>query len=361
MSNWTNIQAEVFGLGGNATTTMINAEFYEAILKPYFAHIGFKAEALSVFCLTLPFWVPVPDGSSYTFPGDSDLSKVTLYFSSVSKPLEIHFAYDAMQSPLSVRCSVVELIYSSSVRPVDLDSAYLTKCFDVCLERLNTFVSAYIALSKDYRAYRLSPQMFDPLLACTHFDLPKWDQPRSGAFMLHTQIPTDPSELSPEEVGRLVRLAYIRMNSLNPLMTAVELMVAAKRHLHSGFYAEAVMVAQASVESFVRTAFRLALSAEGVEDHVVTELLENTAFMMMIKKELPPRFGGNWNLAGSGPVATWYAGTYRLRNRVSHGGYIPQFQESLEAIESACIFQSFLAERIKINKERYPNLAQLLS
>lgn len=79
--------------------------------------------------------------------------------------------------------------------------------------------------------------------------------------------------------------------------------------------------------------------------------------MAIIKKILPGYLGGSWDVTkDTTVVGKWYKNTYELRNKATHRGKIPNFQEVDEAIFDAVEFRKFVVERIKANKNKYVKL-----
>lgn len=85
-------------------------------------------------------------------------------------------------------------------------------------------------------------------------------------------------------------------------------------------------------------------------------------FDSRVKKELPPRLGGNWDFSGSGPVGRWNREGLAVRHRVVHGAYEPTKVEAQAACESVNELVTFLCDRLTNQEQlrKYPRTALAL-
>lgn len=137
----------------------------------------------------------------------------------------------------------------------------------------------------------------------------------------------------------------------------------AERYFKSGYYHEAVIYAQISVEVFIRQVYiELLKEADQMTSEEVINVLEETPFMSIIKKKLHNYLGGNWDIKDyNTDISKWHEKTYTLRNQSIHIGRIPSLSETAEAIEAAINFRLFVLERIRDNQRKYPKLATYFS
>ena len=81
-------------------------------------------------------------------------------------------------------------------------------------------------------------------------------------------------------------------------------------------------------------------------------------FASRLQGEYAPRLGGDWNVAHQNrPVGRWFSDVYQLRNRVLHGGYIPDRHAAGAALAAADGLSTFLLDRIAHARNRYPRTA----
>ncbi|WP_026074064.1 hypothetical protein [Anaerococcus obesiensis] len=67
--------------------------------------------------------------------------------------------------------------------------------------------------------------------------------------------------------------------------------------------------------------------------------------------------GGIWDITREEtPIYNWYNNTYKLRNRIVHGGYFPTFYEADIAIISAMEFSEYIFNRVRTKKKVYSKL-----
>lgn len=55
-------------------------------------------------------------------------------------------------------------------------------------------------------------------------------------------------------------------------------------------------------------------------------------------------------------VGAWNSKCYEIRNRIIHGGYLPTFDETNEAISSAKELRVYIIKLIRANKKKYLDL-----
>lgn len=80
--------------------------------------------------------------------------------------------------------------------------------------------------------------------------------------------------------------------------------------------------------------------------------LEDISFMRRIKVEMQKVLGGNWDITKSGkPLHEWYENSYLLRNRIVHGGYMPEMNEVFKSMNASYDFINYVIDLM--NKSKY--------
>lgn len=336
---------------------------YNMELKPYYEEKIGNPKTLIQFSLLLPFYLPIEERGCTTL----SLTGSTISISYTSKAIDE--SYKVLSLGDSPRASNVEDIYTKLLTVVELtyvtdedfstvgDNAegHLNKAFDEMILNLNAVIEGYQAKSKDKSVHYLTKEMFNVAEVARIVNIETWET-LGQLFTLHPYMPYNQDVLPRDEIPELLRLARLSVNGENPFIYGIKQTLAARRYYSTGFYQESVIYAQISVESFIRTLFKELLITEGKTDIEIQTKLEDTSFMNMIKKELPQRIGGNWNVTSTGDVAKWHEHTYKVRNRVVHTGYIPTFTEADNAVFHAVEFKTWVIKQLRKKKKQYPRL-----
>jgi hypothetical protein len=126
-----------------------------------------------------------------------------------------------------------------------------------------------------------------------------------------------------------------------------------------GDTANAVILGELSGVIFLDVVLSLLLWDEEVTPASAAEVL-GRPFKSRLQNEYRSRLGGDWNLGTVGrPVGRWYHAVYLLRNRVLHGGYVPDRAAARDALAAADALVTFLLDRIADRRYKYPRTALL--
>jgi hypothetical protein len=337
----------------------LNQDSFIRDFLPVYKERGLQPKLLVQFPVLLPFHIPVPQGMCVTF-GISDDEACTFHFSDVNTSHNVTAGIITKHSlKVPVRNSRVEMICVFSNEPKVQTDELLNKCFDSLLDYLNNVILSYLIFKKDIYVHQVSKEMLE--FGCIYRIIPveKWGDTTEGLFLTHMSVPYERETLKVEEQEQLVWYANVIKQQLNPYIFSEELMLNADRYLKTGFYKEAVLYAQSSVETFLNVLYGGLLQLEGKTELEIQTILEDIAFMKVVKRELPERLGGTWTVeVESSKTGQWFKHTYKVRNRVAHGGYRPSLTEAREAVDAAKEFRVFVIDRIRANKKKYPELQQ---
>lgn len=335
---------------------VVDYRYYQRNIKDYYKKTGFNAKTMTQFLVRLPLFIPVDERGLITLKIDND-SVCTFLFSSI-KVKDLLFSSSKIDNNLSYykTYTIVEMMYSSNL-DIEIDEAYLNHTFDKLFNKLNEIIISFLIETKDSKLYRLNLSMLEFSSIYRVMSLSNGKEINSGLFMLNFKVPADSELVTFEQVQRIVWFTEnVVAKQLNPFLVSEELMLSAFRQEKNGSYKEAILLAQSSVESFLRSLFRLFLLSEGNSEKEVEEIIENTAFISMIKKKFNTRIGGNWNPESTGEVGEWYRETYKLRNRIAHGGLEPNSQQADIAIQKANQLRRFTIDLLKTKSKKYSEI-----
>jgi hypothetical protein len=258
--------------------------------------------------------------------------------------------------PLSVAREYMTIIEGVTLLNHDDQPDPLSAAFDRVVD----------AIAEAVRAYRVSSRR--PVAPITRERLPfsiyfllrnviepyEWGH---SLFMTHLNPPGPiPYEVfTPEQLEQFQR--YIGLGRRgHPLFPFVERALDAERVLTiSGDTANAVILAQVSVEIFLDTVLELLLLDEGAEAGTAVSMLDDP-LLRKVRRYFPERLGGDWN-SDSGLIGMWHERANTLRGRVVHAGYTPSREEAWDAIRACRELESFVRGQIAQKATRYPRAA----
>ncbi len=337
------------------TPFILTNEVYERDFLPYYNLEFCKPETFLEFEIVLPFHIPMYISKTITIA--SDEGYLSFRFDMVTTNDSYRYSIEGEIPLLKVHktkmlmMAAVDIEYSSFISNKE---KYYNQYFDMLLEELNKIVTSYTTSKKDFDCHYITKEMLQSAVLVRSTDIKTWNND-TGLFMLHLNAPFEKEPLNDKDIQDLMRIHAILLSEVNPFATGERYVLFAKRYLSHGFYHEAVIYSQISVEVFIRTLFKELLREEGKTHSEIEEINSNTPFMTVIKRELSSRLGGSWDVNNETTyVSKWHKNTYELRNRATHSGRIPTFHEANEAVFYAVDFRRFVLSRVKANKKKYP-------
>ncbi|MBP1927179.1 hypothetical protein J2Z76_003052 [Sedimentibacter acidaminivorans] len=336
---------------------ILTKEVYEKDFLPVYNIDKCYPKTFVEFDIVLPFHIPMYISQTFT---------CGMEFGYLSFRFDMITTNDSYRYPLGKNIPTLNIHKTKILMmgAVDLDyetvlgdsEKYYNEFFDLLLEQLNKIVLSYMVSKKDEDCHYLTKEMFPATIMVRTTNLETWENDM-GLFMLHMNVPYEKNPLTEDEIYNFKRLQGIVVWEKNPFVAGEQHMFSARRNFKQGFYMEAVNLAQTSVEVLIRILYKELLIDEGKTEVEIEEVLENTAFMNIIKKKLASYIGGSWDITKvDTEVGKWYKNTYLLRNKVTHTGKIPSFKEVDEAIYDAIEFKKFIISRVKLNKKKYPKI-----
>jgi hypothetical protein len=336
---------------------ILTKEVYERDFLPVYNLEKCKPKTFLEFEVVLPFHIPMYISKTVTLGSEQGyfgfrFDMVTTN-ESYKYPLGKELPISKIHKTKMHMMVAIDLEYGTFLEDTEW---YYNGYFDMLLEELNKIVLSYMIAKKDDDCHYVTKEMLPASILVRSTNIETWEN-NMGVFMLHIHVPIEKEPLSEEEIGEVMRMQSMVLWNLNPFVSGEQFAYMARRYFKQGFYLEAVNYVQTSVEVLIRTLLEELLRGEGKSDKEIEEKLEDTAFMAIIKKELSSYLGGSWDVTkDTTVVGRWYKNTYQLRNKATHRGRIPTFQEADEAIFDATEFKVFVIERIKANKNKYPKL-----
>ena len=335
---------------------ILTKEVYEKDFLPVYNLDIYRPKMFIEFEVVLPFHIPMDISRTITLGCDEG------YF---SFRFDMVTTNDSYKYPSDTPILNIHLTKILMMAAVDLDYAdflgdtekYYNYYFDIALEELNKIVISYMTTKKDEDCHYLTKEMLQSIVFVRTTDLETWEN-NMELFMLHPYVPFEKELLNENDIQEIGRMYAIVLSEINPFSTGERYALFARRYFKQGFYHEALLYAQISVEVFIRQLYKeLLREVDGKTNEEINEILEDTSFMTIIKKKLPHYLGGNWDITKETTEAgKWHKNTYELRNKATHTGRIPTFSEADQAAHDAIEFRQFILKRIKANKKEYPKL-----
>jgi hypothetical protein len=334
----------------NPTYFLTQEEYAKSFEPLYKQHL--EPKTLIQFPIILPFCLPIPSESAISFiVNDNAICTYLFTVFSIKEPTTIGALDDKFVHVENTKTRV-EMTYVTNQELEWKSEIDFSIYFDILVGVMNSLIASYLVTKKDTDAYRVSREMFQIASLCRFIRTDSWDKPEHAIFRLHSNAPYERDTLTQEQIDKIIWYAHVLLENLNPFILSEEMMMSARRTFKEGFYREAVIFAQTSVETVLSTLYVNLLIHEGKSPSDAEKIKEDISFMSMLKKEFHSRVGGKWNVEDKRTKAgIWYHNAYILRNKVAHGGYAPTFEEAKLAMDAAYEFRIYVIELIK-KKER---------
>jgi len=325
---------------------------------PHYKRASVEPKTLIQFVLLLPFELPFPERKCITTSYGEFCTSIRFNDYIINESQS--YMENSDNELFMKNYTKVEMTYTEETHVdevINNKEDYLNTAFDQLIESLNFIITSYQVSQKDDDVHYITKEMFDPATKARIVNVSNWET-HGTLFLLHINAPINKTKLSSKKIDDVMRLSYLIATDQNPFAYFDTFALSAKRYIKKGFYQEAVIYMQSCIETFIRTLYRELLICEGFQGDL-DQRIEDTSFMSMIKKEIPQRIGGNWNIENSASGSySWYRNTYKLRNRIIHAGYMPDLEEASEALSEAFEFRKWIISQIKSKKKKYPKLSE---
>ncbi|WP_337814572.1 hypothetical protein [Intestinibacter sp.] len=318
----------------------------------------FDEKSLIQFMVRLPYYIPIQDETVLNIYGSENYICTFLFKSiNLEKPL---FSVANKDDSLFAdkKYTLVESIYITN-KVLDNDEKVMNEIFDKLIETLNDIILSIIIKTKNTKIYRVNVQMLEPCSLYRIINLKSGEESESGLFLLNHNVEIEEELITLQEIPEILSLyKNVIENKVNLFITSEEIMMRTLRYRDDGFNKECIILAQLSVESFIRTLYREFLLNEGNDEITIEKEMNDVPFMSIVKKEMSKRIGGKWNIKGYGDVGNWYRDTYLKRNRVIHGGFEPSLEEGELAVQRAIQIRSYIINLLKNKSKQYPDIVR---
>ncbi|MDO6448993.1 hypothetical protein [Oceanobacillus profundus] len=337
---------------------LIDEESYQLQYLPVFKdRYKVKIRNLIQFSILLPFQIPFQDNSIISFPENDSILSYTL----TNHINEKEYTGGSLVSShvIEYHLTKVEMSFFTSKNYYYLSEKVLSDIFNVLLDGLNDFITAYLIKKKDVDIYKVSKEMLEPICVYRKVNIEnnKFNNNENGLFMLNHNIVHMKDLLDFTTQSEVADYAIVVKDNINPFILSQELMLTAKRNFKQGFYKEAVLNAQTSIETFLRTIIKECLKIEGLNSEEINEFQESTNFITMVKRDFSKRIGGSWDITNiRKDVGRWYKDCYSLRNKIIHSGYNASFTEADNALDVAFRLRMFVYNRI-LKSKKYESIS----
>lgn len=343
---------------------MITEETYNKSFKNLFEKFEINQKFILQTKIELPFQIPVPDGYGVISNFDDRKEYWSfLYFTSrnIEKQLNIFDESIPLKSKKTevTLCVVGPEFKFDSYKKEDVEITLSNEhsyFFDKSLDHLNAIIIAYSIHFQDEYVYQITKFDLPPFCGYELINTTEWSV-ESILFALHSKIDVEIEEITLKQCNALQSFSNHIITNEYMFLLPEKYLLLAKNRLNKGLFSEAVTFAQTAVEVKIKRLFYYFLETEGLNENEISEAMENTPFMSMIKKEMSKRLGGVWDITKEGSeIRNWYDRCYSLRNRVVHIGYNPELNETEQAINEAKTFAFYIVKLITKKKKTYPEL-----
>ncbi len=332
---------------------LIGEDLFYSQIKPLYKNAKFDINRFLEFEISLPFQLALEDKSLFSFKKENCILH---YFYKTHEREEVIVEHEDLFVKKHYTSVIVAISYNFDEYKNDTNEAIQNKLFDYSLEELNKQIIAYSNYTKDDSCFRLSKEMLFPIILMNLVNLEVIKNEMS-IFMLHMDVPYKKESLKNEDIYNWLRIYNVYNENLNPLVHSESYVLKARRKFREGFYDEAVISIQTSIEVLIRIIYREVLICSGISEIEVEKILEDESFMSIVKKQLAKYIGGTWDITREEtPIYNWYNDTYNMRNKIVHGGYFPTFKETDNAISAATEFREYIFNRIREKKKEYSKL-----
>jgi len=333
----------------------INQESYKEEFVEIYKKFNLEPKYLIQFPVILPFNIPFSQGVCISFVLDNN-DVCTLHFSIIESQKSIN-AGIVTPEPIStpVHKTRVEMTYVSSEEVESSpDSEFLTNIFEQMVFCLNYVITGYLVHIKDTDVYTVSRKMFEFESIYRIIPTDNWEEMVVGIFLLNNNIPYKKNILGEEETDEVINQSVLLYAEKNPFILSEKYMLKSKRNFENGFYEEAVINCQISIETFLSALISNLLEQENKSESEIDKFIEDISFIKMVKSEFHPRLGGNWDPTDSSKkIGKWYSNTYDLRNSIVHTGYTPTSNEAQKSLESAINFRAYIIKLVNDSENKY--------
>jgi hypothetical protein len=185
-----------------------------------------------------------------------------------------------------------------------------------------------------------------------------------GLLVLHHDPPaalTVPRQ--PEDFEAKLELMLLAMKTGHPMAVYQDRVREARCCLFLlGQRDNSIVLANVAVETLVDNVLTALAWEKGMDPGKAAKCYyKGQGLRQRIRIHLADLIGGDWDPAGSGPVAVWDKRLAKLRHRVVHEGYLPSREEAVSAVDALSVLEAHIISRVADRTRDYPKTALLIA
>lgn len=332
----------------------IGDDIFYSEIEPLYKNLEFEINTYLEFELSLPFQIALEDKSLFSFKKENCILH---YLYKLQKRNETVVEHKDLSVEKYYTSVIIGISYNSDNYQENISSEEIINIlFDYSLKELNKQIIAYTVCTKDYSCFRINKEALFPIVAINLVNLEEKISNKS-LFILHMNVHYQKDNIHHNKIKDFIRHYNIYNEQTNPLLHAESYVLKANRKFREGFYDEAVISIQTSIEILIRIIYKEILVCSNYTEIDIQNKLEDESFMSIVKRKLSQYLGGTWDITRSGTaIQEWYDDTYSMRNKIVHAGYYPTFEETDLSINAAMKFRGFIFYRVRANKTKYARL-----
>ncbi len=343
----------------------LNKTSYPKDFLPFYEKGEIKPVRIFQSSVILPFHIPLKKGTCVTMYLEDDLA-FTLVFGEVNTTDVFRAGIvtnEPFEIPISRTVAEFNLITGKKKfheKEGDKEFDTLSYLFDLCIEKLNFFITSYLITTKDTSVHQVTIKMFEVFSMFRFINPVNWKY-NLGLFLFHGHASHKKEELSLEKTNEIIWYASVINQKWNPFILTEELMLNAKRNFSKGFHKEAIIYSQTAFETFIRTLLTELYKEESKTIEELNQTFNDYGFMGVLKREFHPRIGGRWDITNELiGIGIWYRDCYLIRNRIIHSGYFPDYKQVSLAIGSAEHIIGKILDLVHLKKKKYPKVFEYI-
>ncbi|WP_432748695.1 hypothetical protein [Pectinatus frisingensis] len=320
----------------NKHSFILDKSMFEKFLIKHCKIAGINPKNIIQFGLILPFQLEFPLGGFVPIEFKEKQCVIDFHFSELDYPVPILLGaipisggecYEQAQTFTKYQTRV-EMTFITEAN-IDVDKKqYMTQVFDFLLENLNILICAHRLITDTKDIYEVTCQMLSPIIISRIITIEDWNE-ETILFHLNYNLPVNKNKVNKETYMKIIQMYCVVKGKRNPFITSKLLNLDAHYFFDMGQYRNSVIYGQVSIESLIGSALKEMLTCEGMTKDEVETFIEECSFIKMVETQMHNKLGGCWDTKNDKKVVgKWYKNTYKLRNRIVHGAYLPNHEET---------------------------------
>ena len=224
---------------------------------------------------------------------------------------------------------------------------------------LNRLLIAYAVTTKDSDVHSIPLERLYGFVEVRTIEPVKWFDVSKPIVLVQLEKMFEKSPAEEAMLARVPDVYQVIRERLNPFIDSEAMWLDAKREFKLGYYRDAIVHCQTSMEMFLAALYSEIRKIEGADKKTIDLEFEDMSFMRMLKSQFHGKIGGRWSVDSvETESGRWYSVFYLLRNRVVHEGYAPTNEEVRNALEASIKFRSYVVLLVKSAKAPYSEMGK---